>query len=43
MPAVNELMSVEDVVAFLISHGIPERYCEAFEGNILCIRVKGKV
>lgn len=30
---VNESMSVEDVVAFLSSHGIPGHFCEAFEGN----------
>lgn len=30
---VDESMSVEDVVAFLGSHGIPGRFCEAFEGN----------
>ena len=36
---VDESMSVEDVVAFLSSHGIPRRFCEAFEGNA---KVRGK-
>ena len=31
---VDESMSVEDVVAFLSSHGIPGRFCEAFEGKV---------
>ena len=30
---VNESMSVEDMVAFLSSHMIPGRFCEAIEGN----------
>ena len=30
---VNESMSVEDMVAFLSSHMIHGRFCEAIEGN----------
>lgn len=30
---VNKSMSVADVVSFLRKHGIPEQFCEAFEGK----------
>ena len=32
--SVDESMSVEDVVDFLSRHGIPRRFCEAFEGIV---------
>lgn len=32
--SVSESMSVEDVSFFLSRHGIPQRFCETFEGKI---------
>ena len=31
---VSESMSVEDISVFLHRHGIPQRFCEVFEGTV---------
>ena len=32
--SVSESMTVEDVYLFLLNHGIPDCFCEAFKGKL---------